>query len=59
MKPVKPIRWLGDTLNMVRGLSPVARNRVGAELRYVQLGDMPSDWKPMASVGAGVQEIRI
>jgi phage-related protein len=25
----------------------------------VQGGDDPSDWKPMASVGAGVREIRI
>ena len=43
----------------MRGLPPEARNQVGTELRYVQRGDMPSDWKPMATVGAGVYEIRV
>jgi len=32
---------------------------VGYQLRRVQHGLSPDDWKPMASVGAGVQEIRI
>jgi phage-related protein len=54
----KPLRWLGDSLNVVRGFSPVARHRVGTELRFVQEGEMPSDWKPMPSIGAGVNEIR-
>jgi len=31
----------------------------GFELRRVQQGLQPTDWKPMASVGAGVEEIRI
>ena len=56
---MKPIRWLGDTLNIVRDLSPEVRNRVGSELRYVQQGEMPSDWKPMATVGAGAEELRV
>jgi phage-related protein len=32
---------------------------VGFELREVQKGLDPSDWRPMAIVGAGVKEIRI
>lgn len=56
---MKPIRWLGDTLNVVRSLPPDVRNLVGTELRYVQQGEMPSDWKAMAAVGAGAYEIRI
>ena len=56
---MKRIRWLGDTLNVVRALPAEVRNRIGTELRYVQQGDMPSDWKPMVTVEAGVQEIRI
>ncbi len=31
----------------------------GYQLRTVQLGLMPDDFKPMQSVGPGVQEIRI
>jgi phage-related protein len=57
--PRKPLRWLGDSLNAVRAFPPAARHRVGTELRYVQEGEMPSDWKPMAGVGSGVNEIRV
>ena len=31
----------------------------GFELRRVQQGLQPTDWKPMASVGPGVEEIRV
>ena len=55
----KPLRWLGDSLNAVRAFPSAARHRVGTELRYVQEGEMPSDWKPMAAVGSGVNEIRV
>lgn len=55
----KPIRWLGDSLNRVRGFPATARRRVGVELRHVQQGELPADWKPMTVVGPGVNEIRI
>ena len=32
---------------------------MGQELRLVQVGDMPRDFKPMPSVGAGAYEIRV
>lgn len=32
---------------------------MGFELRRVQLGMNPSDWKPMKSTGPGVREIRV
>jgi phage-related protein len=32
---------------------------VGMELRQVQRGLEPSDWKQMRSVGSGVREIRV
>jgi phage-related protein len=55
----KPVRWLGDSLNRVRELPRDARQALGTELRYVQEGEMPSDWKVMRSVGRGVNEIRV
>ena len=55
----KPIRWLGDSLNRVREFSPDAQREIGTELRHVQEGEMPADWKPMRSVGPGVNEIRV
>lgn len=55
----KPVRWLGDSLNRVREFPRDARQTFGTELRYVQEGEMPSDWKVVRSVGHGVNEIRV
>jgi phage-related protein len=39
---------------------PAAARRLGGfQLRRVQQGLDPNDWKPMSSVGPGVREIRI
>jgi len=46
----KPLIWLGDSRETMRA---------GFQLWRVQRGLDPSDWKPMPSVGLGVQEIRI
>lgn len=56
---LKPVRWLGDSLNRVRDFAEAARRQAGTELRHVQQGETPSDWRPMATVGPGVNEIRI
>jgi phage-related protein len=56
---VKPIVFLGDALRRVRAFPEDARRTVGHELRDVQHGDKPTDWKPMPSVGPGVREIRV
>lgn len=55
----KPIQWLGDSLENVREFSDSGRYHAGRELRRVQKGEMPTDWKPMITVGPGVSEIRI
>jgi phage-related protein len=55
----KPLVWLGDTRDCIRSFPVVARQRSGFELREVQKGKDPSDWKPMPRVGLGVREIRI
>jgi len=36
-----------------------ARRAAGFELRAIQNGLDPSDWKPMQTIGKGVREIRI
>ena len=56
---MKPITWLGDSLEQVRAFRDDARREAGFERREVQKGLDPSDWKPMTAVGAGVKEIRI
>jgi phage-related protein len=55
----KPVRWVGSTLGDLREFPDDARSEAGHQLRRVQQGLMPDDWKPMPSVGRGVQEIRV
>src|SRR5262245_56778626 len=55
----KPLNWVGTALEDLRQFPEAARRQAGFELRRVQAGLEPSDWKPMTTVGAGVQEIRI
>lgn len=55
----KPVVWLGDSLSAVRDFAPEARRRAGQQLRRVQDGEPPVDWKPMPDVGPGVNELRI
>lgn len=56
---MKRIKWLGASLNAVREFPAGARTLLGQELRLVQSGEMPSDFKPMPGVGAGAYEIRV
>lgn len=56
---IKPVKWLGDSRDRLRGFSDQARARAGFELWEVQQGRDPFDWKPMPSVGLGVNEIRV
>ena len=51
--------WLGGSLNDLSAFPEDARRAAGFELRRVQQGLQPTDWKPMASVGTGVEEIRV
>lgn len=56
---MKSIVFLGDSLARVRDFPDEARAQAGYQLREVQKGFDPGDWKPMKTVGAGVREIRI
>ena len=55
----KPLIWLGDSGESIRAFADDVRKIAGFQLWRVQLGLEPNDWKPMPSVGLGVQEIRI
>lgn len=55
----KPIEWVGSSKDDLRDFPEVARQRAGYQLEILQDGDEPDDWKPMKTVGPGVQEIRI
>jgi phage-related protein len=55
----KPLRFLGDSLKRLRDLPAEARQDVGYQLDKVQRGKQPDDFKPMPTIGAGVEEIRV
>ena len=50
---------LGSSRSDVRACPEDARIAAGFQLRRVQQGLDPNDWKPMPTVGPGVREIRI
>ena len=56
---MKPVRFLGDSLERWRDFPVDARQDAGYQLDKVQRGLMPGDFKPMPAVGKGVEEIRI
>jgi phage-related protein len=56
---MKPIRFLGDALKALRDFPPEARLNAGMQLRKIQCGNPADDFKPMPSIGRGVEEIRI
>jgi phage-related protein len=59
MPATKVVEFRGGALLDLRAFPVEARREAGHQLDQVQRGLEPDDWKPMPSVGAGVQEIRI
>ena len=57
--PDKPLVLLGSSRRDLRGFPVLARRLTGFQLRRLQQGQEPHDWKPMPTVGPGVREIRI
>jgi len=56
---IKPLNFVGSSLDDLRNFPDEARRAAGFELRAVQNGLEPSDWKAMQIIGPGVNEIRI
>ena len=55
---MKPVDFLASSRQDLRAMPKSVRSALGTDLKAVQRGDMPSDYKPMPSIGAGVYEIR-
>ena len=56
---MKPLQFIGTSLDDLRAMPASVRHAIGLELLRVQCGGMPLDFKPMPSVGAGAYEARI
>ena len=59
MVTMKPLNFVGSTLDDLRNFPDEARRAAGFDLRAVQSGLEPSDWKSIHVIGPGVNEIRI
>lgn len=56
---MKAVTWIGSSLEDLKTFPDEAKQEAGYQLHRLQLGELPTDWKPMSSIGSGAQEIRI
>jgi phage-related protein len=49
---MKPVRFVGDTLQAIRNFPVAAKNKAGYQPERVQRGLDPQEWKPIRSIGA-------
>lgn len=56
---MKPICFLGDSLARLREFGSDAKQDAGFQLDKIQRGEQSDDFKPMPSIGKGVEEIRL
>jgi phage-related protein len=56
---MKPLKFIGSSLDNLRDFPEEARRAAGFELHAIQGGLEPRDWKPMPIVGSGAKKIRI
>lgn len=56
---MKAVRFLGDSLKRLREFPDHVRQDTGYQLDKLQRGELPSDFKPIAAIGKGVEELRI
>jgi phage-related protein len=55
----KPLHFMGSSHNDLKAFPEEARRDAGFNLDFVQRGLEPQNWKPVKTVGAGVNEIRV
>lgn len=56
---MKPLFWLGDSRKAIRAFPSDAQRVAGFNLKSIQRGLQPGDFKPMPSIGRGVEELRV
>lgn len=56
---MKPVRFIGDSLNCIREFPDDAKHDIGYQLDKLQRGEQPDDFKPMPTIGKGVEELRL
>ena len=54
----KDIIWLSDSLKVLKDFPKTVRIDLGSDLRRLQIGEAPLDFRSMKTVGRGVRELR-
>jgi phage-related protein len=54
---MRPLRFIGDSLEVLRELPEEVKNEIGFALERVQRGKMPENAKPLKGISPGVLEI--
>ena len=54
----KEIFWVGDSLKILKQFPDSVKQNIGNDLRRLQLGLLPLDFKPMKTISKGVFELR-
>jgi len=52
------IAWEGDSKEILSSFPDAAKRNLGFQLRLLQQGEQPTDYRAMSSVGPGVFELR-
>ena len=55
----KELKWAGSSLKDLTAFPDGASREAGYQLHRVQFGMDPDGWRPFATIGPGVREIRI
>jgi phage-related protein len=50
--------WEGDSREVLQSFPDSVRRNLGFDLWRLQLGERPGDYRPLASIGSGVFELR-
>ena len=52
------IAWEGNSKEVISSFPEEARQNLGFQLRLLQQGQQPTDYRPMSTIGPGVFELR-
>jgi phage-related protein len=52
------VAWEGDSKEVISLFPEAAKYNLGFDLRLLQQGHQPTDYRPMSSIGPGVFELR-
>jgi len=52
------IAWEGDSREVISSFPDEAKHNLGFDLRLLQQGEQPRDFRAMSSIGSGVFELR-